>query len=310
MPQDPQAPQWGEPDSPAPKKMRRLAKILLGIGAALILVIIAAALGSSGGDGGGAKPPAAGEAPERTSPERTSPPNEPAPQGGGAEREESETAAPSDTPPTTETPSDTPPTTQTPSVAGHVVERIVDGDTIEVRGDGGILPKGQTATVRLLEIDAPEVGTCYSDESSARIAELLPVGSSVRVERDKDLKDQYDRYLLYIWNDQEEFVNHSLVSTGHAEAVLYRPNDKYWQTISKAGSLAKDTGAGLWSACGTETETPVLPAPAEPTAPADPYLPAPPPDLDCSDLDGPVPVGPGDPHRLDRDGDGIGCESN
>ncbi|WP_246101522.1 thermonuclease family protein [Streptomyces cyaneus] len=295
MPQDPQAPQRGEPDSSAPKKMRRLTKILLGIAATLILIIIAAALGSSGGDGGGAKPPPASEVPEETSP-----PNEPAPQGGGAEGEESEIAPPSETPPAT----------KSRSVAGHVVERIVDGDTIEVRGDGGILPKGQTATVRLLEIDAPEVGTCYSDESSARIAVLLPVGSSVRIERDKDLKDQYDRYLLYVWNDQEEFVNHSLVSTGHAEAVLYRPNDKYWQTISQAGSDAKDTGAGLWSACGKEAETPAPPATPEPTAPEDAYLPAPPPDLDCSDLDGPVPVGPGDPHRLDRDGDGIGCESN
>ncbi|MEU5717843.1 excalibur calcium-binding domain-containing protein [Streptomyces sp. NPDC020403] len=32
------------------------------------------------------------------------------------------------------------------------------------------------------------------------------------------------------------------------------------------------------------------------------------PDVDCSDLPGPVWVGPSDPHRLDRDGDGIGCE--
>lgn len=31
-------------------------------------------------------------------------------------------------------------------------------------------------------------------------------------------------------------------------------------------------------------------------------------DLDCSDFSGPVRVEPGDPHRLDRDGDGIGCE--
>ncbi|MEU8523700.1 excalibur calcium-binding domain-containing protein [Streptomyces sp. NBC_01216] len=41
------------------------------------------------------------------------------------------------------------------------------------------------------------------------------------------------------------------------------------------------------------------------------YPPGPPPgvpDVDCSDLPGPVVVGPSDPHRLDRDGDGIGCE--
>lgn len=52
-----------------------------------------------------------------------------------------------------------------------------------------------------------------------------------------------------------------------------------------------------------------------PTAPDEgtpSYPPGPPPgpDVDCSDLDGPVLVGPDDPHDLDRDGDGIGCDIN
>jgi hypothetical protein len=34
------------------------------------------------------------------------------------------------------------------------------------------------------------------------------------------------------------------------------------------------------------------------------------PDVDCSDLSGPVWVGPDDTHRLDRDGDGIGCDAD
>ncbi|MFD7666899.1 hypothetical protein [Streptomyces sp. NPDC059788] len=34
------------------------------------------------------------------------------------------------------------------------------------------------------------------------------------------------------------------------------------------------------------------------------------PDFDCSDLHGPTKVGPDDPHHLDRDGDGTGCESD
>lgn len=32
-------------------------------------------------------------------------------------------------------------------------------------------------------------------------------------------------------------------------------------------------------------------------------------DLDCSDISGSIRVSPGDPDRLDRDSDGIGCES-
>lgn len=33
-------------------------------------------------------------------------------------------------------------------------------------------------------------------------------------------------------------------------------------------------------------------------------------DLDCSDFAGPVIIDGSDPHGLDRDGDGIGCEAN
>jgi hypothetical protein len=34
-----------------------------------------------------------------------------------------------------------------------------------------------------------------------------------------------------------------------------------------------------------------------------------PPDVDCSDVDGPIQVTGDDPHGLDRDGDGVGCEA-
>jgi hypothetical protein len=35
-----------------------------------------------------------------------------------------------------------------------------------------------------------------------------------------------------------------------------------------------------------------------------------PPDIDCGDLSSSVQVVGSDPHGLDRDGDGFGCESN
>ncbi|MFI8372139.1 excalibur calcium-binding domain-containing protein [Streptomyces sp. NPDC085466] len=59
--------------------------------------------------------------------------------------------------------------------------------------------------------------------------------------------------------------------------------------------------------------TPESAAPPVPEDTNRSYPPGPPagvPDVDCSDLPGPVWVGPSDPHRLDRDGDGIGCELN
>ncbi|MEV0372688.1 hypothetical protein AB0I10_23145 [Streptomyces sp. NPDC050636] len=52
------------------------------------------------------------------------------------------------------------------------------------------------------------------------------------------------------------------------------------------------------------------PAPDESSRSYPPGPPAGGPDVDCSDLPGPVWVGPTDPHRLDADGDGIGCDIN
>jgi hypothetical protein len=40
----------------------------------------------------------------------------------------------------------------------------------------------------------------------------------------------------------------------------------------------------------------------------DPCVPTYPPDLDCADLNGPYSVSGSDPHGLDADGDGVGCE--
>ncbi|MFD5340669.1 thermonuclease family protein [Streptomyces hawaiiensis] len=193
-----------------------------------------------------------------------------------------------------------------------VVHRKIDGDTLEVRGDGRVLPKDTVARVRLLEIDTPERGACFADDATARTATLLPPGSHIRAERDVELTDRYDRYLLYVWNEQGTFVNEALVRSGHAEAVLYPSNDKYWTRISDAEDAAKQAGAGLWTACPEQPETslapPDSPAPARPDLPDGP--PAGVPDVDCSDLSGSVWVGPDDPHRLDRDGDGIGCEAS
>lgn len=223
---------------------------------ALMLSTGAALAACGGGNDVGERPDGTGAVTsEETTPSEEIDTNEPAPPGT------EETESPAEAPP-----AEAPATTRSPSRA-VVVERIIDGDTIEVRGDGDILPEASSLPVRLLEIDAPEKGACYSSEATARIEELIPVGSGIRIERDKDLKDPYDRYLLYVWNDQEEFVNESLVRDGYAKAVLYEPNDKYWQTISQADDDAEQNGSGLWSACDTETDTPTPPATPEPTDP-------------------------------------------
>jgi micrococcal nuclease len=239
-------------------------------------------------------------APTASSPSRQSPTEPPSLAGNSARA------------PTTDRPSSAPVGVPKGS-APVVVRRIVDGDTIVVRGDGRVVPRKASVRVRLLEIDTPERGTCYADAATDRTTALLPPGSTAHVVRDDELKDRYGRYLLYLWNDRGVFVNESLVRSGHAEAVLFPPNDKYWSKISRAQTAARRADAGLWSACPGTTKPPTTSHPPT-SAPAHSGLPPGPPagipDVDCSDLSGPVWVGSDDPHRLDRDGDGIGCEAD
>ena len=137
--------------------------------------------------------------------------------------------------------------------SGEVV-RIVDGDTLYLRGDGDLLDPSGTA-VRLLQVDTPETvapGTpveCWGPEASDALAELAPPGSTVTVEADRDLLDRYGRTLLYVYDTDGSMVNLELVRAGHGTAVLYPPNDRHIERMRAAEESARDAGRGLWSAC-------------------------------------------------------------
>ena len=131
------------------------------------------------------------------------------------------------------------------------VVSIADGDTVRLKGIGaGPLPRDRTVRVRLLEVDAPETTDCGYREATARLAGLMPRGTTVRVERDRDLRDRFDRYLLYLWTEDGRFVNETVVAQGFARAVLFRPNDAYIDRIRDAETAARRDRRGLWAACG------------------------------------------------------------
>jgi micrococcal nuclease len=133
------------------------------------------------------------------------------------------------------------------------IERPVDGDTVVV--DLG----GRRETVRLLGIDTPETvdpdrpTECFGPESSARLAELLPPGTAVRLERDAEARDRYGRLLAYLHRaDDDLFVNLTLVEEGYAEVLIIEPNGAYRSALRTAETAAREGGAGLWSACSHE----------------------------------------------------------
>ena len=131
------------------------------------------------------------------------------------------------------------------------VDEVTDGDTIQVSIGG------HHEAVRFLGIDTPETHhptkpvQCYGAEASARTADLLPVGSRVKLVRDVEARDRYDRLLAYVYRAEDDlFVNLSLVTEGYADTLAIAPNDAHTVELSAARNQARAAGAGLWSTCG------------------------------------------------------------
>lgn len=145
-----------------------------------------------------------------------------------------------------------------PRPAGHgVVTHPVDGDTVDV--DLG----GVDERVRLIGIDTPESVAddrpveCFGPEAKARLAELLPPGTEVRLERDVEARDRFGRLLAYVFRATDDLhVNLVLVAEGYAEARAFEPNVTRQPELDRAEDDARAAGRGLWPACGS-TNVPI-----------------------------------------------------
>jgi micrococcal nuclease len=158
-------------------------------------------------------------------------------------------------------------------------------------------------------------------------------GKTVFLEKDVSEVDRYDRLLRYVWlNDGTVWtlVNLELVRQGVAIAKSYPPDVRYDDLYRAADSDAQLSGLGLYGATPKPAPAATPKPTAEPTAKPTPKPTAKPKsaskchpsydpclpivdDLDCPDVRrmGKAPVdliGP-DVYRLDRDHDGLGCET-
>ncbi len=212
--------------------------------------------------------------------------------------------------------------TQAQSSQVAVVASVYDGDTLTLR-DG--------RRVRLLQIDTPELGSgeCYSRAARTALVALAPPGKRVVLETDPrlDRVDRYGRLLRYVKRNGVN-VNLELARRGAAAPYFYRGDrGRYAGSLMRAAQGAKAAKRGLWKACpstvldpfravetgrsGPPTRTPTPSGKCDPNY-AGGCVPPPPPDLDCADIRAlgiaPVRVIGSDPHRLDGDNDGLGCE--
>jgi len=130
---------------------------------------------------------------------------------------------------------------------GQVV-RVVDGDTIQVRLDGGA-----TERVRYIGIDTPESvkpGTpvqCFAKKASHFNAGLV-AGRDVTLKTDAEERDRYGRLLAYVYAGPE-FVNRELVARGYARTLTIPPNVAHADEFAALARRARQAGLGLWRAC-------------------------------------------------------------
>jgi micrococcal nuclease len=191
------------------------------------------------------------------------------------------------------------------------VLEVLDGDTIVVD------VAGKRDEVRYIGMDAPERGDDASTSATLANAELV-YGQEITMFQDVSDKDRFGRLLRYVVVDGA-FVNLRLVETGLALARQYPPDVACAGAFAEAEYSSRTRGVGIWAVPLPEVApSPAGPLPSSPVVTAsdcDPSYPAvcipsPPPDLDCANITfRRFAVKPPDPHRFDRDGDGIGCES-
>jgi micrococcal nuclease len=133
--------------------------------------------------------------------------------------------------------------THLPARTDPVLVRVVfDGDTIDVATLG---------RVRLLGIDAPEIGHRFDNaapfgrEAKERLANLI-AHRWVRLEFDGKREDAFERRLAYVLLEDGTFVNALLVREGLARVSTRVPLARL-DELRRAETDAREHRRGMWS---------------------------------------------------------------
>jgi len=132
------------------------------------------------------------------------------------------------------------------------VQRVVSGQTLEVLDVSKQPPLIER--VRLIGIDAPDLrqepwGSAAKQSLEQMIGKVNGqqlILQSVMLEPDVQKKDNFGRWLAYVWQD-DVLVNKRLVEEGHALAVPRSPNNKYDGEFAYAQEYARIMGYGIWN---------------------------------------------------------------
>ena len=230
----------------------------------------------------------------------------------------------------------------------HMVYEVIDGDTFVistgekvrlVQIDTPELSSGEChaeeSKQALASILKPFMSSSRKEQSDLKTLEKN-IGVNLKQDSSLDSTDKYGRQLSYLYVGSTN-VNLELVRMGAAAPYFYQDlRGEFAEELEDAAEFARDNQLGIWKNCPNFIYDPtksietgysnslsqavlaqsrgdVAVLGINQCSPdyrecVPPY----PPDYDCADLVslGLIHVLGSDPHKLDRDGDGLACESN
>ena len=129
------------------------------------------------------------------------------------------------------------------------VQKIIDGDSIEVVLDGEVYE------LRYIGINAPKSGKPFFNAATLANRRFVE-NQIVEIESDISDIDKYGRLLRYVYLQDGRLVNAELVGLGLAVSNAYPPDIKYQQVFESREKIAQDAGLGIWAPTVTPTVIP------------------------------------------------------
>jgi endonuclease YncB( thermonuclease family) len=114
----------------------------------------------------------------------------------------------------------------------------IDGDTVIIKGEH----------IRVLQINTPEIGTCYAQQAKEYTQNFLDSKGSLTIKSDSKLDkvDQYGRSLRYIYKGKLN-LSLELAKRGYAKPLFFNGmRGKYADIIDRYVQRAKVNRLGLW----------------------------------------------------------------
>ena len=180
------------------------------------------------------------------------------------------------------------------------VTKVIDGDTLDV-----MTREGDTITIRLALIDAPERNEPGFNEAKNFIAEQC-LNKNAEVDPDNNQGLTYGRTVAVVYcegvNVNEAILDNNLADIYQSFCGVSEFADTNWAqehgcSNNKSDNRSDENEKGDLvesDNISNDDRVDILDTSK---------------DLDCKDFDEKnIPVGDDDPHNLDGDGDGIGCE--